>query len=72
MRRRLLAMVAIGLGVGPMLLAELNPPDHQAQRLIAHYFVATYVVLAIWLGLGLYFCGSLCASERRQNALRTL
>lgn len=72
MRCWLLALVAIGFGVGPMLLAELNPPDHQAQRLVAHYFVATYAVLAVWLGLGLFFCGSLFANEQSHNALRTL
>ena len=67
-RQWLLALVAVGFGVGPMLLAELNPPNQQAQDLIEHYFVATYVVLAVWLGLGLFFCGSLFASEGRHKA----
>jgi heme/copper-type cytochrome/quinol oxidase subunit 2 len=67
-RRWLLALALIGFGVGPLLLAELNPPpDPQAQELIERYFAATYAIFAVWLGVGLLLCASLFAHERNRD-----
>lgn len=58
-RRWLLALLAILLCVGLLLLAMLNPPpDRQAHELIELYFASSHVILAVWLGLGLMMTGA--------------
>lgn len=67
-RRWLLVFAAFGFCVGPLLLAELNPPtDRRAQELIERYFGVTYAVLAVWLGVGLLLCARLLARDRDRD-----
>ena len=58
-RRWLFAMLAVFLSVSLLLLALLNPPpDRGARELIELYFGPAYLVLAVWLGLGLMMVGA--------------
>ena len=58
-RRWMLGLFAMWFGVGPLMIAELNPsPDLQAAKLTGLYFMASYVILAVWLGLGLTILGA--------------
>jgi hypothetical protein len=64
-RRWVLGLLAVWIGVGPLMIAELNPPTGlQVMELIGMYFMAAHVVLAVWLGLGL---AVLVAKVTRQN-----
>jgi hypothetical protein len=58
-RRWLLGLVAVFIGVGPLLLAMLNPsPDVQAITLLKPYCAVSYAVLSLWFGFGLVLIGS--------------
>jgi len=47
-------LFAIWICIGPLMVAELNlPPDWQADELSGVYFMASHVLLAVWLGFGL-------------------
>jgi hypothetical protein len=70
LRLWMLGLTVIWIGVGPVLLAELNPPpDRQAQELVAIYFAASHAIVSVWLGLGLLYCGSIFVGSGKQ-ALR--
>lgn len=61
-QRWLLALAAVFLGTGPLLVALLNlGSDKASMDLIAPCFGAMYVVLAVWTGLGLMVFGSFIA-----------
>ncbi len=52
-------LLAVFLGVGPILLTELNPPlSPSGWPLLRSYFAAAYAILAVWLGLGLMLVGA--------------
>lgn len=58
-RRWLLALSALFLCTGLLQLAMLNPPaDLRRLDHFRYYFAAPYVVLAVWLGLGLMMVGA--------------
>ena len=58
----MLGLVAVWLGVVPLMVAELNPPpDRAAQELIALYFTAAHALFALWAGVGLTLLGALMA-----------
>ena len=53
-------LFAVWIGVAALLTAELNPPpDRGAQELFGQYSAASYVVLAVWLGIGLMFVAAM-------------
>ena len=53
-RRRLIASAVLYLCLTLLLIAVLNPVDHlDGRRMIKVFFSASYVVLAVWVGLGL-------------------
>ncbi len=61
----LLGLTAVFVCVGPLLLAELNPtPDRASVELVAPYFAAMLVVLALLAGLGLMVLGSVVTRSR--------
>ena len=52
-------LCVVWICVAPLMIAELNPPlDRQAEELIELYFMASHVVLALWMGLGLTILGA--------------
>jgi hypothetical protein len=52
-------LLAVFVGVGPILLTELNPPSSPSGwPLPGPYFTAAYAILAVWLGLGLMLVGA--------------
>lgn len=54
LRRFVLAFAVLYLCLTLLLIAALNPVDHwDGRRSVKVFFSASYVVLAIWLGLGL-------------------
>jgi len=64
-RQWVLALVAIFICVGPLLVAVLNPgADRASVEFVAPYFAAMYFMLAIWTGLGLMVAVSLVAKRR--------
>jgi hypothetical protein len=59
-RNWLLGLTAALVCVGPLMVTLLNPSNDLASvELIAPYFSAMYVVLAVWTGLGFMVFGSL-------------
>jgi hypothetical protein len=58
-RAWLLGLTAALVCVGPLLVALLNPSaDRAGVELVAPFFAAMYVILALWTGLGLMVAGS--------------
>ncbi len=54
----MLGLFVMWAGVGPLMIAEMNPPsDRQAVGRSPLYLMASHVVLAVWLGLGLTILG---------------
>jgi len=57
-RRWMLGLFAVWICVGPVMVAELNPPpDRQARELIELYFAASYAILAVCAGVGMMWLG---------------
>ena len=66
-RHWLLGLTAVLVCVGPLMVALLNPSEDRASvELIAPFFAAMYVVLALWTGLGLMVFGSMVAKPPMQ------
>jgi hypothetical protein len=58
-RRVFICLLTVWLGVGPLMVAQLNPPpDRQAIELITWFYQCSYVILAIWFGFGLTILGA--------------
>jgi hypothetical protein len=63
-RRWLLGLLAMFIGVGPLLLAMLNPPsDVQAITLIKPYFAVSYAVVSLRFGFGILLIGGSLARQ---------
>lgn len=59
-RKWLIALVALMVCVGFVLVAEMNlSPDRQSQELLTFYFMPAFAVLSIMAGLGLTFLGGI-------------
>ena len=57
--RWLVGVFIIWVCVGPLMVAELNPPpDRQAQELIELYFGSAHVIFALWAGIGMVWLGA--------------
>lgn len=58
----MLGLLAVWISVCPLMVAMLNPPpDRAAQELIALYFAASHVILAVWAGIGLTLLAAMSA-----------
>lgn len=68
-RAWLLGLTAALVCVGPLLVALLNPPaDRASADLVAPFFAAMYVILALLTGLGLMVAGSALTKPRMPAA----
>jgi len=66
-RHWLLGLAAVVVCVGPLMVALLNPSEDRASvELIAPYFSAMYVILALCTGLGLMVFSGVVAKPRMQ------
>jgi hypothetical protein len=66
-RAWLLGLTAALVCVGPLMVALLNPSaDRASVELIAPFFAAMYVILALLTGLGLMAVGSIVAKPRME------
>jgi hypothetical protein len=68
----MLGLTAAFVCSGPVMVAMLNPTrDRQSLHLVAPWFSAMYVVLAVWTGLGLMIVGAAVAkSQKPARALK--
>jgi len=64
-RRWMFSLSAIFLGLSFLMLVLLNPsPDRQSVEMVAMFFTASHLILAIWAGYGLILLGSILAREK--------
>ena len=67
-RAWLVGLTAAFVCVGPLLVALLNPSADRADTdVVAPFFAAMYVILALGTGLGLMMAGSAVTKPRRQR-----
>jgi hypothetical protein len=65
-RQWMLGLTAAFVCSGPVMVAMLNPTrDRQSLHLVAPWFSAMYVVLAVWTGLGLMIVGAAVAKSQK-------
>jgi hypothetical protein len=68
-RKWLLGLLAGFVGVGPLLLAMLNPsPDCASVQLLKSFFAVSYAILSLCFGVGLLLIGLFWASARRSKS----
>jgi hypothetical protein len=71
-RRWMLGLLAVWLGVAPLMVAELNPPpDRQPRELIVLYFTASHALLVLWAGAGMIWLGATATQTDEKSSTNT-